>query len=279
MTTGFYVARDRARRFAHLLQRAQQERRLAYRGDEVGMASLRNEALELLAALLQESRASIDDVLAARLRDRERGYMDIPFVVMAESVRERAALALRLEQARTARNVPESAAQQAVLALLAAAERRIDAFCAAYDEKRPLSTARPTDVGRLLHLLEADHAWERTLRPRVGGAPFDTPPPEVPTSPDALDDLLRAARAALPEAGGAWRVTRGRAGEPLVLALAAGPVDGASEPLPVPPRLERAVRVLLSLHPVSVEVRGRRPAAAAPARRDWGAEPDRKSVV
>jgi hypothetical protein len=265
----FYVARDRARRFAFRLAQALQERSLAYRGDAVGMSSLQNEALLLLAEVEKDVETSVADVLAARVRDRERAYMDIPFTVMAESVGARTRLALTLERARTAKTVPESQVQEEVLALLAAAQRRIDAFCAAYDEKKPLASARATDLARLLHLVERDAAWERTLRPPAGPAPFDTPPPEAKSDPEALDDLLRAARAAVPADPGPWHVARGRASEPFTLALGSDAPDLVD--LPAPGRLERAARVLAFLHPVEVRCRGRVP--AKPARRDWGAEP------
>ena len=271
MAEPFYVARDRARRFAFRLAQAAQERSLAYRGDAVGMSSLRNEALTLLQEVEKDVETSVADVLAARVRDRERAYMDIPFTVMAEGVGARARLALTLERARTARTVPEAPSQEEVLALLAAAQRRVDAFCGAYDEKKPLATARAVDLARLLHLVERDAAWERTLRPPPPGpAPFDAPPPEVKSDPDALDDLLRAARAALPSEAGPWHVLRGRASEPFALTLgtdAADLVDVAP-----PPRLERAARVLAFLHPVHVRCRGRIP--EKPARRDWGAAPE-----
>lgn len=264
----FFVAKDRARRFAFHLARAAQERRLAYRGDAVGMTSLQNEALGLLEDVEKDAATSVEDVLHGRVRDRERGYLEVPFTVMAEAVGARARLALRLERARVARTAPEAPAQDAVLDLLASAQRRIDAFSATYDEKRPLPMARPVDLARLLHLVERDAAWERTLRPAAGAAPFDAPPPEVRSDPDALDDLLRAVRAALPAEPGPWHVARGRASEPFVLAL--GRDDPALQDLPAPPRLERAARVLSFLHPVEVRCRGRVPDAA---RRDWGADP------
>lgn len=270
MNGPFYVARDRARRIAHLLGQAAQERRLAYRGDEIGMASLRNEALSLLATADQELTASVEDVLAARLRDRERAYMDIPFTVMAEAVRDRVRLALRLERARAARGVPETAAQEQVLALLASADRRLTAFCAAYDEKRPLALPRATDVARLLHLVEADASWERHLRPPGSGAPFDAPPPELLSQADGLDDLLRAARAVVPGAAGPWRLERGQAGGPLALSLGEPDTPDLVD-LPVPPRLERAARVLSFVTPAGASCRGRAP--ARPVRQDWGADP------
>ena len=101
MADPFYVARDRARRFAFHLAQAAQERRLAYRGDAVGMTSLRNEALGLLENVDKDVATSVDDVLAGRVRDRERGYLDVPFTVMAEGVGQRVRLALALERAST----------------------------------------------------------------------------------------------------------------------------------------------------------------------------------
>jgi hypothetical protein len=270
MPEPFYVAKDRARRFAFHLAQAAQERSLAYRGDSIGMSSLRNESLPLLEGVLKDVETSVADVLAARVRDRERAYMDVPFTVMAESVGERAGLALRLERARAGRGVPEADAQAEILELLAGAQRRVDAFAGAYDEKRPLPTPRPVDLTRLLNLVERDAAWARTLRPlSQSAAPWDQPPPEVKSDPDGLDDLLRAARAAVPGAPGPWRVVRGRATEPLVLTLGADAPDLID--LPTPGRLERAARVLGFLHPVEVRCRGRREAPRQ--RRDWGADP------
>ncbi len=273
-----YVARDRARRFAFLLAQAAQERRLAYQGERIGMTSLKNEALVLLATLVKEAEASVADVLAFRLRDRERGYMDIPFVVLTEGLLERARLALRLERGLAARSITEAAAQPAVLDLLDDSLRRIDGFCATYDEKRPLPAPRTVDLARLLTRVERDAVLERTLRPAPTPlSAYDGPPPELLSAADALDDLLRAARAALPLDPGPWRVQRGRGGEPLRLSL--GALGAEADELPPPPRLERAVRVLQHLHPVSVSLRGRAapagPAPTGPAlpRRTWGAGP------
>ena len=49
-----FVARDRARRFARRLRDTVTERRLAYRGADVGMASLVNEAEATLTLLLED---------------------------------------------------------------------------------------------------------------------------------------------------------------------------------------------------------------------------------
>jgi hypothetical protein len=261
---------------AYALGQAAQERRLAYRGSDVGMVSLTNEALKLLDAVVADAAATVTAVLEGRLRDRERGYLDVPFTVMAEAVAERAELAARLERARVGGHAPERETQAAVLALLDGALERIEGFCGVYDEKRPVASPRTTDLARVLARVERDAALARTARGPLG-AVSDAPLPEVTTAADALEDLLRAARAALPLAPGPWRVTRGRAGAPLVLAL--GEARAGDADVPLPPRLERALRVLAFVHPVQVVARGRGaapsvPAApAAPTRRDWGAEP------
>lgn len=274
--TGLYVARDRARRFSNMMRRAEQDRRLAYGSERTGMATLGNEGLTLLEALVREAQASVDDVLAGRLRDRERGYMDPSFVAMAEGLLDRATTALVLERQRVARAVPEAAAQAGVLELLEDGLRRVDAFCATYDEKRPVAALHATDLARVLERIER-HA--RLARMATGSAPTATPPapsgaraPEVSTAADALEDLLRAARAVVPEEPGPWQVIRGGPGEPLRLRMGRLPAGGTARD--VPPRVERALRVLQKAQPVTVELRAPQPTAAAPAppaRRDWGA--------
>ncbi|MFM8979974.1 MAG: hypothetical protein ACKOSS_05880 [Planctomycetia bacterium] len=278
VTPGLYVARDRARRFGSLLQRIAQDRRLAYGSERTGMATLGNEGARLLETLLAEARESVADVLAARLRDRERGYMDLPFVAMAEGLVERAQAALELERQRAARAVPEAPAQAGVLELVEDALRRADAFCATYDEKRPVAHPHATDLARLLERVERHARLARLARSEV---PTATPPaaagpraPEVPTAADALEDLLRAVRALLPGEPGPWQVLRGGPGEPLRLCL--GRELPGAVPLPPPERVARALRVLGHVQQVAVTLHARAaapaPSRAGPAgRRDWGA--------
>ena len=54
-----FVARDRARRIAWRLERILQERRLAWRGAEVGMATVAEEADAALAEVAQDARRSV----------------------------------------------------------------------------------------------------------------------------------------------------------------------------------------------------------------------------
>ena len=120
-----FVARDRARRFARYIREALQERRLYYRGAEVGMASLVDEAGEALEAVLEDLKQTIADILATRIRDRERGYMEMPLVVMAEGLLDRVDLARRMDRAREQGGVPRREAGVAVIALLDDALQRV----------------------------------------------------------------------------------------------------------------------------------------------------------
>ena len=80
---------------------------------------------------------------AGEIRDRERGFMEIPFAVALTSVAD------RVEDGRGARGRPPAAARsrrsearRRVIEALAAALRRLEAFQAAYDAKTPLPEAR-----------------------------------------------------------------------------------------------------------------------------------------
>ena len=158
-----FVARDRARRFARYIREALQERRLYYRGAEVGMASLVDEAGEALEAVLEDLKQTIADILATRIRDRERGYMEMPLVVMAEGLLDRVDLARRMDRAREQGGVPRREAGVAVIALLDDALQRIEAYCGAYDEKRPLGLTRSTDLAHALETVERVVDWDRML--------------------------------------------------------------------------------------------------------------------
>ena len=171
-----FVARDRARRFARYIREALQERRLHYRGAEVGMASLVDEAEAALVAVTEDLRTTIDDLLAQRIRDRERGYMEMPLVVVSEGLLERVELARRMDRARSQGDLPKREAGAAVLALLDEALLRIDAYCGAYDEKRPLGMARGTDLAHALGQVERCAHWRRT------SARASAPPASSPTS-------------------------------------------------------------------------------------------------
>lgn len=253
----FFVARDRARRFARYLREALQERKLHYRGADVGMASLLDEADAALAAVLEDARGTIADVLHERIRDRECGYMEVPLVVATEGLIDRVDLARRMDRARTSGGVPERDARAAVLALLDDALQRLDAFCGAYDEKRPLGAARTTNLAHLLEKIEQHDGWERALaQPRAATAPaYDRAPPDVSSDPAGLEDLLRALRAAVPGAAGPWRVEAARPDRPLVLSL--GTADDDAQEVPIPERLARARDVLALVQAVDLTCLGR----------------------
>ncbi len=253
----FFVARDRARRFARYIGEALQERRLNYRGAEVGMASLIDEADEALAAVLEDLRATIADVLAGRIRDRERGMLEIPLVVMAEGLLERVALARRMDQARTQGGLPRREAGAAVVALLDDALLRIDAYCGTYDEKRPLGRAKATDLGHALSQVERQVGWARMLTdPQAAPGPIvDRIPPDITSEPNGLEDVLRAARALVPAAPGPWRVELAGADRPLQLSLG----EATAEAVEVQPseRLARALDVLGFVRPIEIRCAGR----------------------
>ena len=251
-----FVARDRARRFHRYIQDTLRERRLAYRGADVGMASLVNEAERTLGNVLDDARQTVDDVLHQRLRDRERGYMEMPLVVVTEGIVARVDLARRLDAALGRQEVPAKAGRAAMLALLQACLDRIDAFCAAYDEKQPLPPARPVDTAHVLDEVEAAGRWELRLRTgqEVTAPPFDRAPPHVESAADGLADVLHAARAALPLASGPWRVTTDAQGGALRLAI--GEAQEGDEILDVPDRLVRALQVLSFRHKLEVRCVG-----------------------
>ncbi len=237
-----FVARDRARRLGWRLGKVLQERRLAWRGEAIGLATLKDEAdLEILA-IAADARESAAQVLEGRLRDRERGWAEIPFVVAAETTALHLEAAAALESDRRAGRAAEADARRRVLAGMEAALQRLEAFQAAYDEKRVLSEARPVDLGRLL---------AQAAEPR--GRPFDRVPPPVATDPHGLLDLLLAARTALPEAG-PWRVAVERGGR--LVRLRIGVEEGTREG-ETPPAVDRAARVLAWLHPARATARAR----------------------
>ena len=258
----FFVARDRARRFTRYIREALQERRLNYRGADVGLTSLVDEADENLSAVVADAHETIADLLAHRIRDRERGYMELPLVVLTEGLIDRVDLARRLDRALAAGGAPVQEGRAAVLALLDDAIVRLDAYCGAYDEKRPLGPRRTADLTHLLIAVEQHAAWARMLdagRGRLSGAPYDKPPPTIQSDPNGLEDLLRAARTAVGTATGPWRVVPAAPDQPLLLTI--GERQAEDEVVPAPERLARAAEVLSFLHPVALECYGRVPAA------------------
>lgn len=256
------MARDRARRFVRTIREALQERRLHYRGADVGMATLSNESDEALAAVVRDARQTVDDVARQRIRDRERGYMEMPLVVALEGIVERVERARRLDRAASLGGLDMRAARAAVLALLEDALLRLEVYCGAYDEKRPVGPRRQADVAHLLEQVERDAFWSRTQAGRHAepSRAFDRAPPPILSDPPVLEDLLRAARAAVGEISEGWRVEPGGAGRPLELALGTAGRDAGA--VPAPERLARAGELLASLHPVAVTCLGRTPAAS-----------------
>ncbi|MFV1958829.1 MAG: hypothetical protein ACC662_05380 [Planctomycetota bacterium] len=146
----FFVARDRARRLGWRLGQVLQERRLAWRGAAVGMVSVEDTADATLGRIASDARASIEDVLAGRLRDRERGHLEIPFVVALTTVATLIEGASALEARRRGGRAPESEARRRILEAIQAARARLEAFQAAYDEKQGLGEPQATDVAHLL---------------------------------------------------------------------------------------------------------------------------------
>lgn len=253
-----FLTRDRARRFVFRLGELRRERSAFYRAAEIGMSSFAD-ALPTMLALEADLAQSVAGVLARRLYDRERGETEVPFVAAAEAVLERLRRARVLEEARRAGRVGAAWSPPRILALLDDAVRRLDAFSAVYDAERFVAEPVATDVVRLLAGVEEDAAIDRlpsvpTEPPGPRVPPADGSLPRVRTAPDALDDLLRAARAEVRETRGPWRVVAPSRGEPLVLSIGAdGPADDTIEASLLGPgeaaaRTERAAAVLRFVH-------------------------------
>lgn len=248
-----FVARDRARRFSRYIRAALQERRLHYRGAAVGMESLTSEADEALAAVVADVEGTVGDVLEGRLRDRERGYMEMPLVTAAEAVAERVGIARRLDSHQAAGGDGARAVRAAVLHLLDESLQRLEAYCGAYDAKRPAGLPRAADLAHLLAEVERTNAWRTAASPPTGPAADRTLAP-IRSDPHVLDDVLRAARAAVASAPGPWRVEPAGPGRPLRLSL--GSASAGAVALDVPARLARALQVLSFLHPSGVTCQG-----------------------
>ncbi len=257
----FFVARDRAKRFVFRLKQVATERGAAWAGDRIGMTSFA-EAGPALVAIEDDVAATIAGVVEGRFRDRERGETEIPLAVALESVLERVRRAHRVADLRSGHKAPAEWAERRFAALLTDAVRRIEAFCAVYDEKRPTALPALVDLGHLLGRVEADASLDRVgavvaTPPEPSGTVTTLPPPRLMTVSDALDDLLRAVRAEVTAAAPPWRVTGSSATAPLVLAIGAeGATAPASEPVlgldPARARTHRAAAVLRFAHGVEV---------------------------
>ncbi len=244
-----FVARDRARRFALRLEQALEDRKLAYLGQERGVTTLVNGAEEALATLVAEAAETIAEVDAGRVRDRERGPMEAPLLVLAEGLVARTDAILARDRARARGGADARALERAVTERLAAALARVDAYCRAYDEKRPAGPRRAADLGRILGEVEEDAAALAGAG-RIAAPATERAAPVVQSDPDVLGDLLRAVRRALPGARGPWRIVPAEADRPLALEL--GDTRGAAEGA-APPAVARAASVLGFVHPVEVE--------------------------
>jgi hypothetical protein len=241
-----FVAKDRAKRFAYRLAQIEKERAATYAGERIGMTSFA-EAVPLLRAIEEDVAATVEAVLASRLRDRERGPTEIPLVVALEGVLERVRRARTLDEARRDLRVARPWAQERVLSLLRDAVRRLEAFAEVYDAERIVPLPAPADVGHVLLRVEEAAALDRlpavpTERPGFRGPALATPLPPLVTCADALEDLLLAARAEVPSAPAPWRATRATPTAPLLLAIGDEPTGSAPAPTLAGPGPRRGAR-------------------------------------
>lgn len=256
----FFVCRDRARRYTKRVREAHQERKLAYRGDDIGMETLTDHADPGLKDALTWIDKTEADLGEQRIRDRERGYMELPLLVMSAGIASRIVTARALEHARKRKTLEERRARAGVLDLLEDALRRLDAYCLAYDEKRPAGPKTLVELERTLMRVEAHHALA-VAPDRDAPKAFDRRPPALQTDADLIEDLFRAVRDVAPAESGPWHVTPADGDRPLTLALGAKVADAQS--VEAPPALDRAVRVLNHLHPTAVRCFGVPARAAA----------------
>jgi hypothetical protein len=133
-----------------------------------------------------------------------------------------------------------------------------------YDAERFLALPASTEVGRILTQVEEDAAIDHlpavpTERAGPRGPATDGRVPRLVTAADALDDLLRAARAEVVGTQGPWRVEKPTRTAPVVLAIGARSADAtgtAPDSLAGPgaaaARTDRAAAVLKFAHGVEV---------------------------
>ena len=219
-----FVTKDRAKRIAFRLDGIARERSLYYGGERVGMTSFA-EAVPALLEIETDLATTVDLVLRGRLRDRERGETEIPLVVALEGVLERVARARGLEERRRANRVDAAWAQRKLLALLADASRRLDAFVRLYDERRLLPVPAAVDLTHVLLRVEEDAAVDRCRRPRAAGGRAALAPGRPPGAdahlvrPTRSKTCLRAARAEVATATPPWRLERASPTAPVGLAI------------------------------------------------------------
>ncbi len=253
----FFVCRDRARRYGRRLREALEERRLAYRGADIGMETLSDSADPGLKETLAAIAETETDLEERRIRDRERGYMEVPLLVMGSALAIRIVAARRLEAKRRRGRVEERPARAAILELFEDGLDRVERYCAAYDEKRPVGPSRLVELARLLERVERHRTFGQE-RLEMAGRAYDRVPPTLRSDDAALEDLVRIARGTLEAVDGPWRVEVATPTEPMRLSLGATKGDG----LELPDDLARAQALLSHLHPVSIELRGQPERAA-----------------
>ncbi len=219
----FFVTKDRAKRIAFRLVGIAKERSLFYAGERVGMTSFA-ESVPALLEVEADLQSTIDAVLRGRLRDRERGETEIPLVVALESALERVARARGIEERRRASRIDVSWAQRKLLGLLADASQRLDAFVRLYDDRRIVPLPAAVDLTHVLLRVEDDAVCDRlpstaTEPPGLRARPVDRMAPTLTSCADALEDLLRAARAEVPAAAPPWRLERASPTAPIELSI------------------------------------------------------------
>jgi hypothetical protein len=257
-----FLTKDRAKRFVYRLEQLARERSSFYAAARIGMTSFA-EAVPTMLAIEDDMAETIDAVLESRLRDRERGETEIPFVVALEGVLERVRRAREVETRRRDGTATAEPAQKRVLALLADAVRRLNAFAEVYDAERFLPLPASTDVGRVVERVEADAALDAVPGgfPAAPGPPpsaLDRRVPRIVTCSDALEDLLRAARSEVGHAPPPWRARKDGPAAPLTLSIGDEATPGTASPsTPAAPlgslaRTERAREVLSMAHAATV---------------------------
>ncbi len=251
-----FVARDRARQFHRRISEVLKERRLAYRGADIGMETVSDKAHEQLREIAADIVKSVKEIEQGRVRDRERGFMETPLVIALWTTLWHAAGAADIEHARKTRMVPEEIARTSVVELLEAALRRLDAFTAAYDSKQPVGPSSMVDLEHVLEHVERLHR-ARSLGSHAidEDAAFDRPPPPLRTDGVLLADLLLEARTWAPRDAGPWRVEAAAPGRPLRLVI--GAIQEGGENRHVHDEMNRIRGLLTKLHPVEIRCNGR----------------------
>ncbi len=233
------------------------ERRLAYRGADIGMATVSDTVGKQLSKIAADGAQTELELLTEQIRDRERGYMEVPLRVALWRTVWDVAGASDLEGDRKSQMLPEQSARAAVLALLEDALQRLDAFCAAYDSKQPVGPSKLVDLEHVLKHVEHLHAARYRARhpQREPQAPFDRPPPPLRTDGVLIEDLLLEARWWAPHDAGPWHVEPAAPGQPLRFRIGEAREGGTS--VDAPEELQRIRSLLKKIHPVEIRCSGR----------------------